>query len=83
MILPPVHGVGVNGAFLKRRLRLPLLREQQVTVLKKLTDDKFALPNIAFFAPISNLNCDFTSTFFHIVFLPLLFQNEGSVYPNS
>ena len=35
------------------------------------------------FAPISNPNCDFTSTFFHFVFLPLLFQNEGSVYPNS
>ena len=35
------------------------------------------------FAPISNPNYDFTPTFFHFVFLPLLFQNEGSVYPNS
>ena len=35
--------------FSKRRFSLPLLREQQVTVLKKLKDDKFALPNIALF----------------------------------
>ena len=34
-------------------------------------------------APILNLKCDFTPTFFHFVFLPLFFQNEGSVYPNS
>ena len=33
--------------------------------------------------PILNLNCDFTPIFFHFVFLPLLFQNEGSVYPYS
>ena len=32
------------------------------------------------FAPISNPNCDCTPTFFHFVFLPLLFQNEASMY---
>ena len=35
------------------------------------------------FAPILNPNCDFTLIFFHFVFLPLLFQNKGSVYPYS
>ena len=34
-------------------------------------------------APILNPNCDFTPIFFHFVFLPLLFQNEGLVYPYS
>jgi len=30
------------------------------------------------FTPILNFNCDFTSTFFHFAFLPLLFGNEAS-----
>jgi len=34
-------------------------------------------------ALILNPNCDFTLIFFHFVFLSLLFQNEGSVYPYS
>ena len=34
--------------FSKRRFSLPLLHGQQVTVLKKLKHDEFALPNIAF-----------------------------------
>jgi len=33
--------------------------------------------------PVLNLNCDFTPTFFHFAFLPLLFGNEASFYPYS
>ena len=32
-------------------------------------------------APILTLNCDFTLTFSHFAFLPLLFHYEASVYP--
>jgi len=34
-------------------------------------------------APILNPNYDFIPIFFYFVFLPLLFQNKGSVYPYS
>jgi hypothetical protein len=30
---------------------------------------------------IFTLNCDFASTFSHFAFLPLLFTNEGAIYP--
>ena len=72
-----------TSAFPKRRFSLPLLREQQVTVLKKVDRWQVCPSEYYVFASISNPNCDFTLTFFHFVFLPLFFQNEGSVYSNS
>ena len=34
-------------------------------------------------APVLNLNCDFTPTFSHFIFLPVMFGNEEPFYPYS
>ena len=41
----------------------------------------FSLWGNCVIAPVLNFNYDFTLTFFHFAFLPLLFGNEASLYP--